>query len=826
MDSVLKDIISKEMKNKCKSKKHSDCLNCLLNCAEYRLTLQVTQNENSRRNNLFYALTGNNIPCPLFFYNKPSNEVIELIEKKNIEENYFNESLKIKSENEIIKNYEQNKKSKILLFNHVKFPLKNINTENNISKQSSILILDNGNHDMVSNCSMNSFSTYNDNYCLLFDIHNLKNTNNLFSIKDIKDSKEIKLKVNSNIHDQQLFKNDEIFYISPSLIINSIKKRMKKYIKYNDPKIRKNLYNKYFFTQLDSNNANNIGVLFSFNKRKNIENTRLNGDYLMNENYQIIKLFICLDIWADSKNVHETKDTSKSSSQKTFKPEYIEEENSYYHINQKDNNYLNNYNEYSFIYNNNINNNINNNNNYNNNYYSDINYNNNFYNNNYYSNNNNIYFNNNNTFYNNSNMYYNNNNNNNNYYNINNNYNKININKPNNNYNKFNDYNNTINNSLNIPNKFDYSQSSQTNRKKYSSNNSNKYSSIENKYDKYDNINPSFENNKKKPENKFENMEYLEGHTIEEYYELNYLLNNVKDEKNNSENHENSPKSSKICEYIEKEVNKEKKNEDIKKSTFLDLRQKYIKEIYENYKRDNCLSNYSIVKNKLDIDMNVDREKLKKIKLKYFFDCFKDINCLSLNIPYINKKGKYLMNEFNPTLSSMRLVLNTNEKTANKIIKQKKDNYNITIIDENIVKIEYEENKPVYQRDLLYTKLDEIKEIIKNTKLTFKNVLIEKSYFCVLWNITDSFSFTSSFLAYYSFDLKLIGIFIIKLNMEDWLSSFSYDISNYKDYNQEYKTNISKIKDWFNNLALEKEDGHNLFYFTHDYIHYLQNNIN
>ena len=327
MDSVLKDIISKEMKNKCKSKKHSDCLNCLLNCAEYRLTLQVTQNENSRRNNLFYALTGNNIPCPLFFYNKPSNEVIELIEKKNIEENYFNESLKIKSENEIIKNYEQNKKSKILLFNHVKFPLKNINTENNISKQSSILILDNGNHDMVSNCSMNSFSTYNDNYCLLFDIHNLKNTNNLFSIKDIKDSKEIKLKVNSNIHDQQLFKNDEIFYISPSLIINSIKKRMKKYIKYNDPKIRKNLYNKYFFTQLDSNNANNIGVLFSFNKRKNIENTRLNGDYLMNENYQIIKLFICLDIWADSKNVHETKDTSKSSSQKTFKPEYIEEEN-------------------------------------------------------------------------------------------------------------------------------------------------------------------------------------------------------------------------------------------------------------------------------------------------------------------------------------------------------------------------------------------------------------------------------------------------------------------------------------------------------------------
>jgi hypothetical protein len=43
-------------------------------------------------------------------------------------------------------------------------------------------------------------------------------------------------------------------------------------------------------------------------------------------------------------------------------------------------------------------------------------------------------------------------------------------------------------------------------------------------------------------------------------------------------------------------------------------------------------------------------EKLKNVKLLYFFDWFKDINRLSLDIPFINIKGKLLINEFNPTL--------------------------------------------------------------------------------------------------------------------------------------------------------------------------------
>ena len=123
--------------------------------------------------------------------------------------------------------------------------------------------------------------------------------------------------------------------------------------------------------------------------------------------------------------------------------------------------------------------------------------------------------------------------------------------------------------------------------------------------------------------------------------------------------------------------------------------------------------------------MNIEDEKLYKIKLKYFFYCFKDINYLSLNMPYIYKKGKISTNEFNPTLSSMRLVLKTKMSVAKKIKRQKLENFNIKIIKQKptLLKIEYDEIKPPHERELLYTKIDKIKQIIGDNKLTFKNVL-------------------------------------------------------------------------------------------------------
>ena len=49
----LKYVISNVIKNKNQlNKQHSDSLNCLINCAEYKFYLQIIQNQNNGKNNL------------------------------------------------------------------------------------------------------------------------------------------------------------------------------------------------------------------------------------------------------------------------------------------------------------------------------------------------------------------------------------------------------------------------------------------------------------------------------------------------------------------------------------------------------------------------------------------------------------------------------------------------------------------------------------------------------------------------------------------------------------------------------------------------------
>ena len=66
------------------------------------------------------------------------------MKSKNKTQKLINNSQNIKTENEIIDKYEQNKKHKMLLFKYITFPLKNINKENNENKISTLIILDNG----------------------------------------------------------------------------------------------------------------------------------------------------------------------------------------------------------------------------------------------------------------------------------------------------------------------------------------------------------------------------------------------------------------------------------------------------------------------------------------------------------------------------------------------------------------------------------------------------------------------------------------------------------------------------------------------------------
>ena len=739
----LKEIISTIIQNRNNSSKlHSDCLNCFINCANYKFTLQIIQEPKKGKNNLYFVQEEQNFNSPLLFYEQSSNEIIEIIEKKNILENYLNDSHKIKSENEIIPKYEQNKKNKILLFSYLKFPLININSENNNNNKSTIIILDEGKYENISNFSNNSYSVFNKNYSLLFDIHNLKNAKYLFSINDIKDSKLIKFKFNGNAHGQKLFTNDAICTIPRQLIINSIKNRMKDCINLKNKEIIKNLSTKLFFTQLKDDSRNNIGILFSFGKIKDINETNFNEEYIMKENFKIIKIFLGIDLWTGTNNTYETKDTSDSSSIKTNQSQpYFKDNNDFCYNNNGKNKYTNKFETYNECT---IKNNINDNN-----------------------------------------------------------------------YNNYGIYEHDYHDIGSENNEF-YKDFKYTNNHYYPS--YKKESTNENYYKENTNLNLIKNDNFKTT---YENPEFLENSTLEEYYELNNLLNNI--------NSINSDKNYTFPVYtikneIIKEVKSENTNENIKKSKFLDTNNEFIKEIFSKFKDNNCISNYDIMKKYIDINMNIEKEKIKNVKLKYFFDCFKDINHLSINLPYLNKKGKLSFEEINPTLSSMRIVLKTRKKKAKNIMKNKKENYKIKLIKSNILKIEYEEIRPPYERELLYIKLEEIKQILGDNKLIFKNVLLDKSYFSILWTFSNTFKFNNSFLAYYSFDLKLIGVLILNFNEEEWFSSFSSVLNYYKEYKKEYDNNVENIKNFFKNLAIDKEEGYYQNFLSSDYMHYIRRN--
>ena len=762
----LTDIISNAIKNKNKiNKKHSDCLNCLINCAEYRFVLQVIHNNKKGKSNIFFIQEKENLSSPLFFYNISSNEIIERIENKNISENYLNVSQKIKSENEIDEKYEQNKKNKILLFSYIKFPLINIYSELNINKESTLIILDDGKHDIISNCSINSYSLASDNCCsLLFDI---KSVNYLFSLDDIKDSSEIKIKFNGNIHEQQLIKKDAICTFSPDLIINSIKARMVKHINLNEEQTENSIYDKYFFSQIVDKNRNNFGILFSFKKKKNSNIIKFDAESIMKENIIIIKIFFCVDMWINTNinDIHRTNDTSDTTSNcSKLKAEhnniYNEPESNYKKIDFNDNYDLNRSNNYNSLYNyENYNKELDNYNNFNSIPLYD--YTNKYENNKYDEN----------TYYN---------------YPSAQNYNY---------YNNNDEAKNPLENSINNEKaKYLLENAIYNEELKYQLDNES-YDK-ENYFNNLDYYNSNLENEQSKEE--------VSPKEICDYYELNTLLKSIEPQKKD--------KSLKIL---------PNKNINLNKSIYIDLNNKLMNEIFSKYKEDNCLSNYLMAKKRIDINMNIEREKLKKIKIKYFFDCFKNINNLTSIIPYINEKGKLLFTEISPSLSSMRLVLKT-QKNIIKKLKKQKSNFHIKKAKEDIIIIEYDKNIIQSERDLLYIQMNEIIKVIGDNKLLFKNILYDKSYFCILWSFTNSQLVHSSFLAYYSFDLKLIGIFIINVNTPQWFSSFSFNYDYFKDFKKEYNKNEEELKKYLYNLSLDKGDGQYQHFYTYDYMRYTQ----
>ena len=130
------------------------------------------------------------------------------------------------------------------------------------------------------------------------------------------------------------------------------------------------------------------------------------------------------------------------------------------------------------------------------------------------------------------------------------------------------------------------------------------------------------------------------------------------------------------------------------------MNEELMRKLFEKYEQDKCISNYTIVKNMLNINMNFDpndQNKLSNTKLVDFFDLFHNANQLNLNIPYITKKGKLFINCFSPSLSSMILVIKANKKVQRELKKNIKKfrGFSAETLEKNknIIKLEFEEIK-------------------------------------------------------------------------------------------------------------------------------------
>ena len=772
----IKEFISKEINKKSTcNKKHSDSLNCLINCAEFRVTLHITQKPYNGKDNIYFIQKDKF--SPLFFYDIPSNKIMDEIQFKNEAQKLLNYTSKIKTENDIIDKYEQNRKNKMLLFNYIKFPLINTNSENNDNKLSTLIILDNGVNDFISNFSTDSSFVYHQTCCISLTIRNVNNCDYLFSLADIKDCKEIKIRLNGTVHEQPLFDKEIICYLSHELIDKSIKERMEIY---NNSDNIENLLGKYFFTKLNDENYNNIGILFSLKRKSENSKLQYDKDYLKTDRYLINKIFLFMDMWLNDNNnksnKHKTTSSTNTSSHMIFNYNYkFDDKNQYktnfnFYPNEIDYNYQNNlynfenrpYNEIS----NNLINNIDNNEESNSKIvYNDI--------------------------------------------------NRIYINNRKKHFDNY-DICESMDYSYNTDfNKYDYSLSDYNFKLDYSNFN-------DNYNEKTSDLNILFrllENFQKIKESEEPKISQESDDNINKLYHRkeNEYDNRIKD------NHCISEKEN-------------EKNIFVKRTLFINMNEELLRKLFEQFEEDKCISNYTIAKNMLDINMNLDSNKEKmllKTKLTDFFDIFHNPNKLWLNIPFIDSRGKLYMNCFSPTLSSMLLVIKKNKdiKTCLKNIKLKCKKYrgfSYDTYDQNkkLFKIEFEEIKPLHNREILYKKIGKLKKIIGDTKIRNKDIMIKNSYFSVLWSVKNELNIKSSFLAYYSFDFKLIGILIINLDYNQWMAAFSYKLTNYHDYKTDYEKNVANVKNMFKNLAIDKDDQHCDNYFKYDYYNYLKSSKN
>ena len=91
-----------------------------------------------------------------------------------------------------------------------------------------------------------------------------------------------------------------------------------------------------------------------------------------------------------------------------------------------------------------------------------------------------------------------------------------------------------------------------------------------------------------------------------------------------------------------------------------------------------------------------------------------------------------------------------------------KENFKITYLPNNLIKYEFYESNPPYNRGVLDVKINNINKLMGTRGINLDKIIKDKSYFCLLWSPGDTNKNNSSFLSYYSFVFKLLEVWSLK----------------------------------------------------------------
>ena len=277
--------------------------------------------------------------------------------------------------------------------------------------------------------------------------------------------------------------------------------------------------------------------------------------------------------------------------------------------------------------------------------------------------------------------------------------------------------------------------------------------------------------------------------------------------------------------YKNNSINHEK-SKNVENLIVLKKPNEFVKELFKAFGEKNSLCNFSLFEKNIDINMNLEKNIIKKMTLFEYFECFNEASFLCLNIPFLDKKGNMSQIVFNPTLSSMNLILKDKKiNKENRNFNFLKDNFTVNTISDDLIKIEFDETNPPYNRDIIEIKIKIIHQILGQKKILLNNVIKDKSYFSILWTPANTYNIKSSFLSFYNFDFKLIGTLIIKIDEYTWFTTFcNGNNNNYKDFKKEYMYKINIVENLIKKCKnINDGDNSDNKIFSNDYKRFILN---